>query len=75
MRSTDYYYRATVNIELDDSVQLVTRDVYNILMLFGDVGGLSGLLYSLGGALVGILSFQSAENFVVQSLYKAKKHQ
>ena len=46
-----------LNIELDDSVELVTRDVYNIFMLFGDVGGLSGLLYSLGGALIGILSF------------------
>ena len=52
-------------IELDSTVTLVQRDVYNVFMLLGDVGGFSGLLYSLGGALIGILNFQNAENYVV----------
>ena len=44
---------------------MVERQVYNIFMLLGDVGGFAGLLYALGSILVSIFNFANAENFVV----------
>ena len=64
-----YYRRLEMNFAIDPSVTLVDREVYNIFMLLGDVGGFSGLLLSLGAILIGIINFQNAENFVVKSLY------
>ena len=49
--------RMIFTFELDDNVQIIQRDVYNIFMLLGDVGGFSGLLVSLGSFFVGILNF------------------
>ena len=44
-------------------------------MLFGDVGGFSGLLIGLGSFIVGFLNFQNAENYVSQSLYKSNSNE
>ena len=56
-------------------VTFVQRQVYNSFMLFGDVGGLSGLLIELGSFIVGFLNFQNAENYVSQSLYKSNSNE
>ena len=42
-------------------------------MLLGDVGGLYGLLLSVGSTLVAIFNFQSAENQLVSELFKVDK--
>ena len=48
---------------------LITRNVYNLFTLLGDVGGLFGLLISVASWFSGILSFQRAENFLVNHTY------
>ena len=35
-----YHTRIFMTIQLDDEVTLIERNVYNLLTLFGDVGGL-----------------------------------
>ena len=54
---------------MDAEVTLIDREVYNLFMLLGDVGGLSGLLFTFGSLLTGVINFQNAENYVVQSLF------
>ena len=54
---------------LNKSVTKIERTVYSIFMLFGDIGGLYGLLVSLSSVIVGLVSFQSLENQLVGQLY------
>ena len=60
-----------MSFHIDPEVTLIQRQVYNSFMLFGDVGGLTGLLIGLGSVIVSFLNFQNAENYVAQSLYKS----
>lgn len=66
-----YNVRLALFIQLDDTVNFIDRDVYNVFMLLGDVGGFSGLLYATSGVIVSYFSFYNAENYVVASLYQA----
>lgn len=52
------------------SVKKVERSIYNFLMVLGDVGGLYGLLFSVGSSLCAIFHFQKPENILAQSLFK-----
>ena len=52
-----YNRRLEMQFAIDPNVTLVDREVYNIFMLLGDVGGFSGLLLSLGAILIGIINF------------------
>ena len=54
---------------LNKSVTKIERTVYSIFMLFGDIGGLYGLLVSLSSVIVGLVSFLSLENQLVGQLY------
>ena len=42
-------------------------------MLLGDIGGLYGLLMSVGGTLIAIINFQKAKNQIATELYKVNK--
>ena len=68
-----FYYHDRINLmfHIDHQVTLIQRQVYNSFMLFGDVGGFSGLLIGLGSFIVSFLNFQNAENYVAQFLYKS----
>ena len=57
-------------MEIHPEVTLIERNVYNSFMLFGDVGGFSGLLLTIGSFLVSIFNFYNAENYVAQSLFR-----
>ena len=46
--------------------------MYNTFMLLGDVGGLSGILFSVGSALVSMFTFASSENWLASKLYSAQ---
>ena len=71
-RCLNYYDRINLMFHIDHEVTLIQRQVYNSFMLFGDVGGFSGLLIGLGSFIVSFLNFQNAENYVAQFLYKSK---
>ena len=38
-------------------------------MLLGDVGGLSGLLFTVSASLVSILTYNNPENMLVEKLF------
>ena len=52
-----YNRRLHIDLVLDPRVTLIDRQVYNFFMLLGDVGGLSGLLFSLGSIFLGFLNY------------------
>jgi hypothetical protein len=41
-------------------------------MLLGDVGGFSGLLFSVGAVIVGFLTHNNPENYLARKLYVEK---
>ena len=55
---------------MSSSVIQISRDVYNIFMLFGDVGGFFGLLVTLNASLLNITTYNNAENFLVGYLFR-----
>ena len=40
-------------------------------MLFGDVGGFAGLLFTVGSSVVSLLTYNNAENGLTERLYVA----
>ena len=52
-------------------VTRVQRVVYNLFMLLGDVGGLSGILVTLAAILVKLLTYKNSENHLVELLFTA----
>ena len=54
---------------VDHDVTLIDRTVYSTFMLLSDVGGLSGLLISLGSSLVSLLTYNSPENKLIEKLF------
>ena len=55
---------------VNHDVTFTTRTVYSTFMLLGDVGGFSGLLYAVGTSIVGLLTYNSAENRLIEKLFK-----
>ena len=49
--------RIGFSIELDLDVTLIERNVYNVLMLLGDVGGLMGIVYSISASLLSLITY------------------
>ena len=68
-RMDTFFTRLQLNYEMSLDSILITRNVYNLFTLLGDVGGLFGLLVSVASWFSGILSFQRAENFLVNHMY------
>ena len=59
-----------VNLSLD--AQKINRQVYNFLMLLGDVGGFYGIVSAFFAFVNGALTYQKADNLFVQTLFKAE---
>lgn len=55
---------------MSSQVTEISREVYNSFMLFGDVGGFSGLLFTLNAIIVNIFTYNNTENYLVESLFK-----
>ena len=47
----------SLNYRMDRDLYKVDRAVYNSFMLLGDVGGLQGLLISIGAIFISFLNF------------------
>ena len=54
---TQFNRRLQVDLHLDAEVTLINREVYNLFMLLGDVGGLSGFLLATGSVLMSVIDF------------------
>ena len=50
----------------------IAREVYGLLDLLGDVGGLGEAVFILFAIAVNLKSFKGFENFMVSHLYKTK---
>ena len=50
-------------------VTIIDRTVYSTFQLLGDVGGLNGLLLSIGATFVGFWNYYNAENFLIGDLF------
>ena len=72
-RTDNYNARLEIEIFLDRDIRVINRSVYNFLMFLGDIGGLSGLLYSVCASLLGLLSVSDHTGFLISSLYRFEK--
>ena len=63
------------SISFERNLNLMTyqRTVYTLFELLSDIGGFSGLLYSICAMITFAWNFNSFENFMVQRLFKLKK--
>ena len=69
LQQVDLNSRLQLVFSVSHDVTQTTRAVYNTFMLLGYVGGFSGLLYAVGSSLVGLLTYNSAENRLVEKLF------
>ena len=56
-RPYDYNIRLSYEIFIDLNLRKIDRQVYNAFVLFGDIGGFSGLLFTIGAAIQGLITF------------------
>ena len=61
--------RLQIMYSVSHDVTVINRSVYNTFMLLGDLGGLSGLLYTVGAFITSLLTYQSPENKLVEKLF------
>ena len=66
----DYFTRLSLQFEVSNDAQLMTRSVYTFWQVLSDVGGVNGLLVSFVALIVSITSYQQDENFLASHLYK-----
>lgn len=64
-----------MTFKMSKEVISISREVYNSFMLFGDVGGFSGLLFTLNALLINIFTYNNTENYLVESLFKRAPNQ
>ena len=65
----NYQARLVLAFEMSPDVTFISRDVYNSFMLLGDVGGFSGILFSIGAVIVGLFTHNNPENYLTRKLF------
>ena len=50
-------------------VTKIERSVYTFFMLLGDIGGLSGILFSFGASLLAYINYEKPQNNLVEKLF------
>ena len=60
----------SVSIEMDLDVMQYERQVYTVLDMLSDVGGLTGILMTVLGTFVATWNHNSFDNFMVSRLFK-----
>ena len=61
--------RLELKINMDRDVITVKREVYNLFMLLGDVGGLFGLFVTTFSTIIGFINYQKSSNLLVSDLF------
>ena len=72
-RTADYYTRLEIIYEMSLDATKISRSVYTFWMVIGDVGGLSGVLYSVCSYLISVFTHQKPENHLVGQLYQTSE--
>ena len=67
--SRDSSIKLQLYYSVDPDVILIDRTVYSTFMLLGDVGGLTGLLFTVSASLVSLLTYNKPENKLVEKLF------
>ena len=62
-----------INIGQNLDARRISRSVYNIFTLLGDVGGFYGLVGGLCAAINGVFAFQKGENILSEKLYTSSE--
>ena len=68
-RTNNYNTRLQVELSMGSDILHIERNVYNLITLLGDLGGLYGLLISFGASLVSYMTYNNAENFLARHLF------
>ena len=58
-----------VTFEFDLTLYRIDRDVYSILDLIGDLGGLAEGLFIILAIILGLLTFNDFDHFLIEHLY------
>ena len=69
-RTTVPESRLELEFAMSLDLQKESRSVYTFFDVLGNVGGLSGILFSVAAAINNALNFNSSENRLVKELYK-----
>ena len=59
-----------VTFEFDLNLYTIQRDVYSLLDLIGDVGGLNEGLMLLIGIVIALVNFEKFQHFLIEHLFK-----
>ena len=76
--SINYAYKPNARLELtlnmNRDVVAIQRQVYNLFMLLGNVGGLFSLFVSLFRTILGFTNYQKSDNLLAFDLFKTRPH-
>ena len=67
----DKLTKLQITFEVNTDLTVTEREVYTTFMLLGDVGGLSGILATLGSMITSFFTYLKADNHMVSNLYAA----
>ena len=56
-RPYNYNTRLSFELFIDLDLRTIDRQVYNTFVLLGDIGGFSGLLFTIGAIIQGITTY------------------
>ena len=70
-----YQTKLCIAFELNQDVTLIERSVYNSFMLLGDVGGFSGILFTIGAILISFFTHNNPQNYLAAKLYKSENNE
>ena len=62
-----------VTLELDLDLQIIERQVYNILDWIGDVGGLGEGCFFISFTILGVIHFGALDNMIISELFRVDK--
>ena len=65
----------SVTVEMDLSLMQYSRSIYTFFDLLSDVGGLSGMFFSIFALIVAIWTYNKFDNFMAFRLFKIRKPQ
>ena len=69
MEFEDVFQQFSVVLEFDLTLYRIDRDVYSILDFIGDLGGLAEGFYIILKILLGFLTYNNFEHFLIEFLY------
>ncbi len=63
----------SITFERDLNLQAIDRQVYNLLDLIGDIGGLGEGLFFMTFTLLSVIHFGALDNQIIQELFRTSK--